>query len=87
MAKICDMNTVREYAEGYPVELWRDDDSGRLVLLALNEAGFSGVRIDLWDLINWLRSGSGSSASLPTPRDTLSDTSENYQYGNDPSGY
>jgi hypothetical protein len=48
---------VREYGEEYPVELGRDRKTGRLVIRALNESTLDETRVDLWDLIDWLRSG------------------------------
>ena len=57
------MHGVREYGsgpagavdEGFEVQLRRMPDSGRLVVRAYNEAGYSGTEIDLEDLIAWLR--------------------------------
>jgi hypothetical protein len=57
MPKICDMEGVREYGEGYPVELWRDDVSGRLVIRAFNEGHHNDVVIDLWDILEWAKTG------------------------------
>lgn len=54
MSKVCDMPGVREYAEGLPVELHTDGETGRLVIRAYNEAGFSGTEIDLADLLSWI---------------------------------
>jgi hypothetical protein len=51
------MKGVRELTEGYPVELWRNEESGRVVVRAKNEGGFNVVEIDLWDLIGWLTNG------------------------------
>lgn len=45
--------------DDHPVELWRDGESGRLMVRAYNEAGYSYTEIDLWDLIGWLQSGQG----------------------------
>jgi hypothetical protein len=50
---------VREYCEGMAVELWRDGQSGRLVIKAWNEAGHNSTEVDLCDLIHWLSLGSG----------------------------
>jgi hypothetical protein len=55
--KICDMESVREYMEGYQVELHRDQDSGRLVIRATNDGGSNATLVDLLDLIEWLRHG------------------------------
>lgn len=57
MAKISEMVGVREYAEGFPVALWRDEETGRLVVVAENEGGNNSTAVDLLDLIGWLRSG------------------------------
>jgi hypothetical protein len=57
--KICDMHGVRSYDNGDdPVELWLHD-SGRLVIVASNEAGYCGTNVDLYDLLDWLQSGPG----------------------------
>src|SRR5436190_903506 len=55
--KISDMIGVREYAEGHTVELWRDFDSGRLVIRAYNQLKDDCVDVDLWDVIDWLSTG------------------------------
>jgi hypothetical protein len=54
MPKLCDMTGVRGGDEGFPVQLWRDDETGRLTIRAINEGGFACVDIDLSDLTNWL---------------------------------
>lgn len=54
MPKICDMEGVREYCEGFPVELGLDDETGRLIIRATNEGGANCTDIDLDDLIMWL---------------------------------
>jgi hypothetical protein len=56
MAKICDMAGVREYSEGFPVELWRED-TGRLTIIARNQDGFDCTSIDFSDLVRWLQHG------------------------------
>ena len=57
--KICEMNGVRSYGNGDdPIELWLND-SGRLVVVAYNEAGYCGTEVDLYDLIEWLQVGPG----------------------------
>jgi hypothetical protein len=48
---------VREHAEGYDVELIHESQTGRLVIQAKNEGGNNETLIDLWDLIEWLRTG------------------------------
>lgn len=57
MPKIREMQGVREYAEGFPVELWRDATTGRLTIMAFNEGKCNSVDIDLEDLLHWLRDG------------------------------
>ena len=57
MPKICVMEYVRGWGERYDVELWRDDDSGRLVVRAYNECHNGIVDIDLLDIISWCREG------------------------------
>jgi hypothetical protein len=59
MPKICEIIGVREHVERSPVELWRNDKTGRLVVVALNEGGCSGTEVDLLDLIDWLQAGPG----------------------------
>ena len=59
MAKICDMEGVREYMEGFPVELWRHEKTGRLVIRAQNEDHNNATDVDLWDLLGWLSIGPG----------------------------
>ena len=59
MPKLCEMQGVRSDEADHPVELWRDDHSGRLMVRAYNEAGYSYTEIDLWDLIAWLERGPG----------------------------
>jgi hypothetical protein len=61
MPKICNMEGVREYGEGYPVELWRDEVSGRLVNRAFNEGHNNDVVIDLWDILDWATRGPADS--------------------------
>jgi hypothetical protein len=65
MPHVCDMEGVRSYTNGpEPVELWRNKDNGRLVIVTYNEGGECGVEIDLLDLLKWLQSGSGKSVVL-----------------------
>lgn len=64
MPKLCEMDGVRGGETGFAVELWRDDDTGRLTVVGYNQAGYDGVGIDLWDLVGWLRSGAGSELLL-----------------------
>lgn len=71
MPKIIEMISVREYSEGYPVELWKDDESGRLVFRARNEGGNNEVLIDVMDLIEWMRAGNdGTAVAIPSNEDS-----------------
>lgn len=58
-----EMEGVREYAEGLPVELLRDKETGRPLIRAFNEAGHNCTEIDLLDLLAWL----GRSPTPPPP--------------------
>lgn len=51
MPKICDLSGVRGGDTGFPVQLYRDDDSNRIVVRGTNEGGFACVDIDLGDLL------------------------------------
>ena len=51
------MSSVHELTEGYPVELWRDGENGRLVIRAKNEGGNNVTEVDLLELIQWCLSG------------------------------
>jgi hypothetical protein len=64
MPKICDMVGVREYGESDPVELWRNDENGRLVIRVRNEGGYSFTDVDLWDIIKWIQAGPGTGVVL-----------------------
>jgi hypothetical protein len=57
MPKICRMDGVREHCEGDPVELWREDDKGRLVIRAYGESGNCCTEVDLFDVVDWLSAG------------------------------
>lgn len=49
---------VREYGEGYDVELiCGASTNGRLSIRAKNEGGNNDTLVDLWDLIEWLQLG------------------------------
>jgi hypothetical protein len=48
---------VNELIEGFPVELRRDVNSGRILITAWNEGHNAMTQIDLFDLLEWLRSG------------------------------
>ena len=52
---ICKMEGVRGSDRGFPVQLVRTEDSGRLAIRGINEGGFSCVDVDLIDLLEWLR--------------------------------
>lgn len=54
---VATLTGVRSDDERFPVELWRDGETGRLKLRAYNEAGFSYTEIDVWDLLACLRRG------------------------------
>jgi hypothetical protein len=49
----CTLGGVREYSEGYPVELRRNVKTGRLFIVAYNEGHNNIVQIDLLDLLEW----------------------------------
>ena len=53
---LCVLQGVREHGEGDPVELWRTL-SGRLVIRAYSESHNASSFVDLWDLLDWLRTG------------------------------
>jgi hypothetical protein len=57
VSKICEMESVRERTGGHPVELWRNSESGRLVIRAKNESGNNVTEVDLWDVIQWFTGG------------------------------
>ena len=50
-----EMDGVREYNEGMPVELDYDEDSDRLCVISRNEGGHDCTVVDLEDLILWLK--------------------------------
>ena len=54
---VCILSGVREYEDGRPVELWRTL-SGRLVIRAYAVSGNASTYVDLWDLMDWLQTGS-----------------------------
>jgi len=54
---ICEMTGVREYVEGDPVELVRNQENGRLVVRAYNEGGNNFTEIDFWDLLAFCQRG------------------------------
>ena len=56
MPKLMDMDGVTGGEAGFPIELWRDDDTGRLVIRGYNESGFNVVDIDLNEVRVWLAS-------------------------------
>lgn len=56
---VCELARVREHGEGFPVELRRHTESGRLVVRAFNECGNNYTDVDFADLISWFRAGPG----------------------------
>jgi hypothetical protein len=54
MPKICDLKGVRGGDTDFPVQLWVEEETDRLVIRGINEGGFSCVDIDLLDLIRWI---------------------------------
>jgi len=46
---------VREYCEEFAVKVGTHEETGRLIVQALNEGGHNGTEIDLRDLIGWLK--------------------------------
>lgn len=62
-----------EWNLGFPVRICRDDeDTGRLVVRGVNEAGFSCVDIDLLDLLNWLARRAPNSVDVDAVFDAIS---------------
>lgn len=53
MTRLCDLPGVRGGDTGFPVQLALDEETGRLVIRAINEGGFACVDIDLCDLAHW----------------------------------
>lgn len=47
------LNGIREYCEGYPVSL--SYKNKRPALVARNEGGFNSTKVDLGDLIKWIK--------------------------------
>lgn len=54
MPMIAEMEEVGGGDTGFSVQLYRDDDTGRLVVRAINEDGYACTDIDLLDLLGWL---------------------------------
>lgn len=50
-AQEIDMEGIREYAEGNPVQLV---EGNRPRIAAYNEGGYNGTEIDLLDLLGWI---------------------------------
>ena len=46
---------IREYNERMEVEIYFDTEFDRLVIRAFNEAGYNHVRLDVLDIIKFLR--------------------------------
>lgn len=55
MPKICDMDTVRGGEPGFPIELWRDDETNRLTVRIPVACDTPYARVDVGDLIAALR--------------------------------
>jgi hypothetical protein len=51
------MTGVREYGDGDPVELVRNQSVNRLVVRTHNECGCNVTEVDLLDLLDWLTKG------------------------------
>ena len=51
---IVDTN-IREYTEYLPVHIDESTDKGRLVVVAYNESGYNFTRVDVVDLIEWVK--------------------------------
>lgn len=51
--RIATLDGVREYSEGWDVELWRSRE-GRLIVRAYNEGHNNYTNVDLIDLLRWL---------------------------------
>lgn len=66
MPKLCELEGVRATAECSPW-LWRDEESGRLVLRVWAEAGMTFTDVDLWDIIHWLQDGPGGKYIIGVP--------------------
>lgn len=54
MLKVVTMQGVREYSEGYVVELCKNESNGRLVIRALNEGRNAETLVDVLDVLNWV---------------------------------
>jgi hypothetical protein len=61
--KIAKMTGVRSYGNEPEVELWFHE-SARLVIVAYNEAGHAATEVDLWDVLNWVRTGQTAELEL-----------------------
>lgn len=59
--KLADMAGVRGGDCYYPVQLCRDDETGRFIVRRVQEGGFACVDIDLADLWCWLVEATGAS--------------------------
>ena len=55
--KISNMDSVLEYTEGLPVELWINPKSYRLVIRAYNECGNNYTEVDLLSVLEWVKKG------------------------------
>jgi hypothetical protein len=48
---ICDLPGVRSVENEFPVSLCRDEETGRIVIRAVNEGGYACTEVDLLDLL------------------------------------
>ena len=72
MRKICEMQDVRGGEDGFAVELWHDEETGRVVIVGFNEGGHSAVEIDFFDLIFWLDNNPWKKLLLDIAPDAIS---------------
>lgn len=55
---------VRGSDSGFPVSLCHDDETGRIIIRAINEGGFSCADVDFYDLLLWLNSAVPGSVDI-----------------------
>jgi hypothetical protein len=60
MPKLCDIPNI---CDDGPAELWRSDETGRLIVHIRIECDTSYVDIDLVNLIGWMRDGPSADAA------------------------
>lgn len=56
MAIICEIREIRSEDIDQPVQIWRDDDTGRFFLRSVNEGGFACIDLDVRDLARFFGS-------------------------------